>query len=99
MSLTWPKIPKTGFLVMRLILYARFILTKDGTFDPTSAVNRKGFKFVTRDFVVVMLINPHLPSIPVHPYQLDKFISNFRVVRCVFFIFSLFRIDILVSKQ
>ena len=30
------------------------------------------------------LFNPHLTSGPVHPYQLDKSISNFRVVWCTF---------------
>ena len=28
--------------------------------------------------------NPHLPSEPVHPYQLDESISNFRGVWCTF---------------
>ena len=43
--------------------------------------------------------NPHLPSGPVHPYQLEEFISNFRGVWCTFFFFIPFRIDIPVSKQ
>ena len=44
-------------------------------------------------------INPHLPSGPVHPYQLEESISNFRGVWCTFFIFILLRMDIPVSKQ
>ena len=44
-------------------------------------------------------INPYLPSGPVHPYQLEESISNFRGVWRTFFIFILFRIDIPVSKQ
>ena len=30
------------------------------------------------------ILNPHLPSGTVHPYQLDEFISNFRDVCCTF---------------
>ena len=30
------------------------------------------------------VLNPHLPSGPVHPYQLDESISNFRGVWCTF---------------
>ena len=44
-------------------------------------------------------VNQHLPSGPVHPYQLDKSIFNFRGVWCTFFIFMVFRIDIPISKQ
>ena len=44
-------------------------------------------------------INPHLPSRPVHPYQLEESISNFGGVWHTFFIFILFRIDVPVSKQ
>ena len=44
-------------------------------------------------------VNPHLPIGPVHTYQLDQSISNFRGVWCTFFVFILFRIDVPVSKQ
>ena len=37
--------------------------------------------------VLQILLNPHLPSGPVHPYQLDKSISCFRDVWCAFFHF------------
>ena len=30
------------------------------------------------------IINPHLPSGPVHPYQLDESIFNFRGAWCTF---------------
>ena len=43
-------------------------------------------------------INPHLPSGPVHPHQLDESISILGVSG-VLFIFILFQIDIPVSKQ
>ena len=46
-----------------------------------------------------VVINPHLPSGPVHPYQLDKSISNFRGGWCTFIVFILFPKDIPVSKQ
>ena len=29
-------------------------------------------------------LNPHMPSGPVHPYQFDESISNFRGVWCIF---------------
>ena len=32
-------------------------------------------------------LNPHLPSRPVHPYQLDESFSNLKGVRCTFFHF------------
>ena len=48
---------------------------------------------------VLSVINPHLPSGPIHPYQLDESISNFRGVWCPFFIFILFRKDIPARKQ
>ena len=40
-----------------------------------------------------------MPSGPVHPYQKDESISNFKGCLVHFFIFILFRIDIPVSKQ
>ena len=43
--------------------------------------------------------NPFLPSGLFHPYQLDESIFKFRDVRCAFFTFILFRIEIPVSKQ
>ena len=43
--------------------------------------------------------NPHLPSGPVHPYQLDESVSNFGVSGALFHYFLLFQIDIPVSKQ
>ena len=43
-------------------------------------------------------LRSHLPSGPVHPYQVDESISNFRGLVYVF-IFILFRVDIPVSKQ
>ena len=39
------------------------------------------------------VINPHLPSGPVHPYQLDESISSIRGVWCTFSFFIIFRID------
>ena len=33
--------------------------------------------------------NPHLPSGPVHPYQLDKSISNFRGAGVLFHFYSI----------
>ena len=44
------------------------------------------------------LLNPHLPSGPVHPYQLDESTSNLGVPS-VLFHSIVFRIDIPVSKQ
>ena len=43
-------------------------------------------------------VNPHLPSGPIHPYQLDESISSFRDVWCTFSLLFYFE-DILVSKQ
>ena len=45
------------------------------------------------------VINPHLPSGPVHPYQMDESISNFRGVWCTFSFFIIFLIEIPISKQ
>ena len=41
-------------------------------------------------FLFLIIINPHLLSGPVHPYQLDKSISNFRGVWWTFSLFSYF---------
>ena len=38
--------------------------------------------------------NPHLPSVPVHPYQLDESISNFRGVWCTFHFYSISTLSI-----
>ena len=46
-----------------------------------------------------LVIDPHLPIGPVHPYQMDESISNFRGVWCTFFIFIIFLIEIPISKQ
>ena len=48
-----------------------------------------------------VLINPHLPSGPVHPYQLDESISNFRDVWCTFFIFFFYfeKIFLLANRE
>ena len=35
-----------------------------------------------------LVMNPHLPSGPVHPYQLDESIPNFRGVWCTFSFYS-----------
>ena len=48
-------------------------------------------------FVFIVDLNPHLPSGPVHPYQLDESISNFRGVWCTFSFLFYFE-DIPVSK-
>ena len=45
------------------------------------------------------MINSHLPSGPVHPYQLGESISNFLGCLAHIFILILFRIEIYVSKQ
>ena len=37
-----------------------------------------------KSFHLEILFNPHLPSEPIHPYQLDESISNFRGVWCIF---------------
>ena len=45
-------------------------------------------------------LNPHLPSGPVHPYQLDKSISNFRGVWCTFsFLFYFEQIFLLANGE
>ena len=47
-----------------------------------------------------ILINPHLPSGPAHPYQLDGFISNFRGVWCGFsFLFYFEYIFLLANSE
>ena len=39
--------------------------------------------------IILLCINPHLPSGPVHPYQLEESISNFMGVWCTFsFVFD-----------
>ena len=42
------------------------------------------FNSVFRSVKSNMTINPHLPSGPVHPYQLDESVSNFMGVWCTF---------------
>ena len=44
-------------------------------------------------------IYPYLPSGPVHPYQLDESISNFRGLWCTFLFLYYFEIEIPVSEQ
>ena len=44
------------------------------------------------------LINPQLPSGPVHPYQLDKSISNFRAVWCTYSFLFYFEYIFLLAK-
>ena len=41
----------------------------------------------TEHITISKFFNPFMPNVFSHPYQLDKSISNFRVVRWYFFIF------------
>ena len=56
--------------------------------------NKVGTRFA------LICINPHLPSGPVHPYQLDESISKFRGVWCTFsFLFYFEYIFLLANSE
>ena len=44
-------------------------------------------------------INPHLPNGPIHPYQLDESISNFRGVRSTFSFLFYFDLKFLLANR
>ena len=52
-------------------------LTTTTEIDPICTQHGEDIIFLLTLFT---LINPHLPSGPIHPYQLDESISNFRGV-------------------
>ena len=58
-----------------------------GPFNRGDSVINKHFTFTLAsnyEYIILSLINLHLLSGPVHPYQLDESISNFRGVWCTF---------------
>ena len=51
-----------------------------------------------REGIRFLYFNPHLPSGPIHPYQLDESISNFRGAWCTFSVLFYFEYIFLLAN-
>ena len=65
--------------VVCVVLYAK---PKQRYFE-VSEISKTAYVLIQK-IAALSNFNPHLPSGPVHPYQLDESISNFRGVWCTF---------------
>ena len=90
--------------------FLRCLLRRTCSFKPPSlnlhcrvnnirSLRKQFWSFFFFGGMVFIMFNPHLPSGPVHPYQLDESISIFRSAWCIFFILILFLNEIPVSKH
>ena len=98
LSFTWSETPKTGFLMTRLNSFLYIWILESG-FRGCIMPAKKKVKvswnvLENKPKNLLPLLNPHLPSGILHPYQMDKSISNFMGVWCTFYILILFLIEI-----